>query len=246
MGKSFFSIRRKAFEFVDNIQRVSSISGIMDATVVALKEHGFDYFCCSFVDHRSTERYQDAVLAERLPAGLMDLYLEREYVLDDPALRYCKTTTRPFRWLRDSPYDPAREPRAVEVVQSFRDFGVLDGFVIPVVSPSGRLGQVWFGGGEVELPDQGLPALHFMALYAFDRVLQLNRRPDVPQIALTPREREVLTMVAWGMTSENIGEALNISARTVVEHLKNCSRKLGAATRIQAVVIAMRDRLIQP
>jgi LuxR family quorum sensing-dependent transcriptional regulator len=246
MDRRVADIRRNAFEFVEDIQRVSSTGEIVDALGSALNRHGFDYFCCAFVVPISIERRREGVLAERLPAGFLDLYHERKHVYDDPALRYCKKTVRPFRWFREAPYDAEREPRAVEVVQCARDFGMLDGFVIPVVSPAGRMGQVWFGGPTLDLPEHQLPALHLMAIYAFDRILELHGSPAQHQASLTPREREVLTLVANGKSSWEIGVVLHISSRTVKEHTKNICRKLGAVTRTQAVMIAVRDKLIQP
>jgi LuxR family quorum sensing-dependent transcriptional regulator len=187
-----------------------------------------------------------AVLAERLPAGFLDTYSQNQFVWDAPALRYCKTTVRPFRWFKEAPYDPEREPRAVEVVRCAWDFGMRDGYVIPALAPSGRVGQVWFGGHEIDLDAQELSALHFISLYAFDRLLKLSGHPDTPQEALTSREREVLTLAALGRSTGAIAETLHITDRTVKEHIKMCCRKLGAANRTQAVMIAMRDRIISP
>jgi DNA-binding CsgD family transcriptional regulator len=63
---------------------------------------------------------------------------------------------------------------------------------------------------------------------------------------MTPREREILKLVANGKSNWEVGEALHISSRTVKEHIKHLCRKLGAITRTQAVMIAVRDRIIQP
>jgi LuxR family transcriptional regulator, quorum-sensing system regulator BjaR1 len=93
---------------------------------------------------------------------------------DDPALRYCRMTIRPFRWFREAPYDPERGARAAELVRSARDFGTVDGFIIPVASPAGRIRQVYFGGAAIDLPERELPALHLMAIYALDRALRLR------------------------------------------------------------------------
>jgi LuxR family transcriptional regulator, quorum-sensing system regulator BjaR1 len=91
-----------------------------------------------------------------------------------------------------------------------------------------------------------LPALHLMAIYAFDRILKLRGSPAPHQASLTPREREILTLVANGKSTWEIGETLHISGRTVKEHIKHLCRRLGAVTRAQAVMIAVRDRIIQP
>ncbi|WP_027520724.1 LuxR family transcriptional regulator [Bradyrhizobium sp. Ec3.3] len=239
-------IRSRAFEFVEKVGTLPDAASVVDAMGRVLGQHGFDYFCCTYVAPLSTEPARKAVLAERLPAGFLDMYSKAQYVWDDPALRHCKATVRPFRWFREAPYDPEREPRAAELVRRARDFGMVDGFMIPVASPTGRMGQVYFGGAAIELPDRELPALHLMALYAFDRALRLRGRPDVPQLALSLREREVLTQAALGRSTDEIADALNITGRTVKAHIKSCCEKLGAATRTQAVMIAMRDRIISP
>ena len=99
-------------------------------------------------------------LSNRIPEEWLKLYIERDYVHDDPAFRYAKTVVRPFRWFKEAPYDPEREPRAAVVVKRARDFGILDGFLIPVASTAGRMGQIWFGGRTLDLPEHELPALH--------------------------------------------------------------------------------------
>ena len=63
---------------------------------------------------------------------------------------------------------------------------------------------------------------------------------------LTPREREVLAWVARGKSAWEIGEILNIGKRTVDEHVQTATRKLNAANRVQAVAIALRERIIEP
>ena len=238
-------IRRNAFEFVEGIERHSTVVEIMDAMEALLKKYGFEYHCVSFLA-TATETLEDVLLSNRLPEEWLKLYIEREYVHDDPAFRYAKTVVRPFRWFKEAPYNPEREPRVAEVVQRAGDFGILDGFVIPVASPAGRMGQIWFGGRTLDLPEHQLPALHLMAIYTFDRILKLHRPPTQRQASLTQREREILTLAASGKSTWEIGEALHISSRTVKEHIKHLCRKLGAVTRTQAVMIALLDKLIQP
>lgn len=55
---------------------------------------------------------------------------------------------------------------------------------------------------------------------------------------LTPREVEVLQLVAPGLSNREIGERLHISAKTVRNHLSNIFQKLGVDDRIQAVLYA--------
>jgi DNA-binding NarL/FixJ family response regulator len=66
------------------------------------------------------------------------------------------------------------------------------------------------------------------------------------QVQLREREVETLTWAARGKTFEEIGTILSLSRRTVEFHLENARRKLGVATRTQALVKAATERLIQP
>jgi DNA-binding response OmpR family regulator len=65
-------------------------------------------------------------------------------------------------------------------------------------------------------------------------------------IGLREREVETLTWAARGKTFQEIGTILSLSKRTVEFHLDNARRKLGVATRTQALVKAARGNLIQP
>ncbi len=56
---------------------------------------------------------------------------------------------------------------------------------------------------------------------------------------LTPREREVLTLVAQGLSSPKIAERLGVSAATVRTHVEHARGRLGASTRAEAVLRAV-------
>ena len=62
--------------------------------------------------------------------------------------------------------------------------------------------------------------------------------------ALTRREREVLRLLADGLSNEEIGKQLFISPETVRTHVRKAMDKLDADTRTQAVATALRQSLI--
>jgi DNA-binding NarL/FixJ family response regulator len=62
--------------------------------------------------------------------------------------------------------------------------------------------------------------------------------------ALTPRERDVLRLLADGLSNEQIGKRLFISPETVRTHVRKAMDKLEADTRTQAVATALRQSLI--
>lgn len=238
-------VGRDAFDFIEKIQRLSTTGEIMEAMRAVLQPFGCEYLCFNFLPS-PTQTFEDVLLANMLPAGWLKLYVEEEFVQADPSIRHCQKMLRPYRWFKDAPCDPEQEPRAVEVVHRARDFGLHDGLVIPIATHTDRTGHVWLGGRTLDLPERDMPALHLMALYAFDRVAQLHRPPANGKPHLTPREREALTWAALGKAAWEIGEILKVSTRTVNAHITNARGKLGAVNRTQAVMIALRDRIIEP
>ncbi|MEC4019339.1 response regulator transcription factor [Streptomyces sp. H27-D2] len=63
---------------------------------------------------------------------------------------------------------------------------------------------------------------------------------------LTVREREVLVLVAGGLSNDEIGERLAVSPLTVKTHVNRAMAKLGARDRAQLVVIAYESGLVRP
>jgi two-component system response regulator NreC len=63
---------------------------------------------------------------------------------------------------------------------------------------------------------------------------------------LTPREREVLTLIAEGLTNREIAEALVISVKTVDRHRENIMHKLNLHSRVELVKYAIAKGLIKP
>lgn len=75
------------------------------------------------------------------------------------------------------------------------------------------------------------------------RLAALVARPAPP--ALSPRELEVLLLVARGRTNKEIARALGVVERTVKFHLSGAMARLGAANRAEAVALAAQHGLIE-
>jgi DNA-binding NarL/FixJ family response regulator len=76
------------------------------------------------------------------------------------------------------------------------------------------------------------------------RLVTRMRRPNVD--ALTPRETEVLRLVARGLTNAQIGQTLFIGEATVKTHLLKIFTKLGVDDRTRAVTVAMERGILPP
>jgi DNA-binding NarL/FixJ family response regulator len=67
-----------------------------------------------------------------------------------------------------------------------------------------------------------------------------------PSEPLTPREQEVLKLIAEAHTNNEIAEILHLSAKTVESHRGNLLRKLGMRDRVELVRYAIRRGLVEP
>jgi DNA-binding NarL/FixJ family response regulator len=73
-----------------------------------------------------------------------------------------------------------------------------------------------------------------------------RRRREDPLDELTPRERQVLELMAAGATNPEIGLALHLSRHTIKEHTSSLYRRLGVGNRVQAVRRAQELGLLSP
>ncbi len=74
----------------------------------------------------------------------------------------------------------------------------------------------------------------------------INRDLDKEKIAaLTKRELEILTQIAGGMFNKEIAINLNISERTVKNHISNIFKKIDVSDRTQAAVFAIRNNIVK-
>lgn len=74
----------------------------------------------------------------------------------------------------------------------------------------------------------------------------MRRGERLPRAVLTPREDEVVKLIAEGHSSREIAKVLTISVKTVERHRENVLQKLGMRDRTELTRYAMRAGLIEP
>jgi DNA-binding NarL/FixJ family response regulator len=140
---------------------------------------------------------------------------------------------------------------AQEILAQDGDAGVLvytgltDHDSIDLAARSGARGFALKAGG----PDELITAIRAVAsggVHIDPAVAALLAPSAAPASVLTKREREVLALLATGMTGEQAAESLFLSPETVRTHVRNAMRKLDARTRVHAVALALRLREISP
>ena len=72
----------------------------------------------------------------------------------------------------------------------------------------------------------------------------LSRRATSTQKGLSKREREIMDLLAQGLTGEQVAARLFLSPETIKTHIRNAMNKLEANTRVHAIAIALREGFI--
>jgi DNA-binding CsgD family transcriptional regulator len=152
------------------------------------------------------------------------------------------------RALRFSDLITRSELHALELYQEmYRSLGVEYQIAFTLPSPSERILGVSLSRSHCDFTDTERDLLNLARPYliqAYRNALLVTvpeafaaRSPDagaLRSLGLTPRQAEVLRLVAMGSSDYDVGAILGISARTVEKHLEHCYRVLGVANRSQA------------
>lgn len=78
-------------------------------------------------------------------------------------------------------------------------------------------------------------------------VVKLNRAQNAgKEIILSERELQVLSLIAEGLTNNEIGERIFLSAHTVASHRKNLMKKFQASNNVDLVIRAIKHRILVP
>ena len=170
--------------------------------------------------------------AGRAPVETFDR--ERPFA-QHPLTLHARQTDKPFliSWLRKE-HGTSEQDWWMSFPPHLRN-GDGDGVIIPVYD-AGRL--AWFTGfmgRSPKLDGRTLSILGAAAHAAYDRFRQLlDAKHDASP--LTARESECLAWAAQGKTDQETAKIIGVSPRTVRFHIDNAKKKLGVATRIQAVI----------
>jgi two-component system NarL family response regulator len=111
---------------------------------------------------------------------------------------------------------------------------------IPIEEVADAIRSVWAGQSRIS------PSMASKLLTEFAAMSKAtDERPQMPSPRLTDREMEVLKLVAQGLNNRDIAKQLFISENTVKNHIRNILEKLHLHSRMEAVVYAVREKMIE-
>ena len=193
-------------------------------------------------------REPEFISVENTPTAYREFTVDRNRAKRDPVAQHCKITGLPIIW-DQSTYVNAGSG---ELWEHHASFGYRHGISLALHMPEGR--HFWIAVDR----DQVLPscpaeitrmtaALRLFAVHAQEAAM----RVPLPQachekdlLSLTPSELECLRWTMEGKTAWELGRILGIAEQTAVRHTFNASTKLECVNKHQAVLKALRLKLI--
>lgn len=226
------------------INAATSPAEVLDALLNTLRPFGFHHLLITGLPLPQQGPWQREIIYDGWPVEWLERYLASGHFAHDPCALRCRISGLPFAWHELSPGQMTKGQ--LRVMDEAAEFGLNDGFCIPVHEPRRAPAVVTVAGKCIEFAAGDVPFLETVCLQAFRALRRLMAEKSEIDLKLTDREREVLTWIAAGKAAEDVACILRISRFTVERHLSNVREKLDVVNTIQAVVEAMRRGEIHP
>jgi DNA-binding CsgD family transcriptional regulator len=236
--------------FLNRLHATATLHEAWDATVSYASGAGADWIHYAYAPLAARPSKAWPRLSS-LPAEWLQHYEKSRFGSVDSNARHCKASVRALLAGPDfvKSYSSAIHRRWVD---DSRGLGIFSEIVIPLrMLPGSGFGGFTFASRlrareATRWARDMMPDLKLAVQFADVRMLQLAREREAARISLSPREREVLLWLAAGYRNDRIAERMRISNPTVELHLANARRKLNAATREQALALALLLGAISP
>ena len=231
-------IEQLTLEFVASLDVATSSAAVAPLFQTYAGKVGFSHAICMRVPEKG-EQLDSAFLLNSFPSDWVRHYDEQGYIKSDPVVRELFLSYQPFSW---SEVMQRRETGRLErqIMAESAEAGLREGFVVPIYQGGGYTGLVSYAGHDPVITEESRGAVTLASIYLHNKLTTLRRREDHNTYDLTERELECLRWAAAGKSDWEIGQILLISAKTVNYHIENAKRKFGVATRVQAIVCALR------
>jgi LuxR family quorum sensing-dependent transcriptional regulator len=230
--------------FVEQSQRAATAPELKCLFERVMAEEGFENHFIGTITQR-------AVLSAawlEFPKAHFETYLAERWNEIDPILSLSARATRPFCW-DDVAANLIFSRRQVAMLDECKRAGVHAIIVTPFQGQNGRSEIVGISRRHAGRPDpRRVPILQAICAQTWCRYADLidnSLTGESEAIVLTGRELEILKWIKHGKNNAEISEIMSVAVKTIEYHVANIFRKLGAGNRTAAVVIAIKNRLLE-
>lgn len=238
-----------AEHFIERSTQTLSREALVADFSRSLNQLGFRYFAClTHVDPVNVP--PGAVLAHNYPDAWVQEILGLRLYQIDPVLLHAERSPMPFFWNSVEFLRNLTEAQRDIVARGARH-GVTGGYTVPIHlpwSPTNTPASCSVVPDSSTVSRQSYLAVQLMATHFYHSLARSNETvadsPLLPGTNLTRRERQCLELAAAGKSDWAISRILGLSEHTVHRHIELARKRLGVATRVQAIIRALQLRQI--
>lgn len=244
-----------AIKFEDYLDKTASAKTQEELFAIykeTVGSHGFDRILfCLATDHSDIGEAAGTSYQHNFPEAWMKYYFEKGFDRIDPVLFYCYNKLGGFRWAEIEERMPLMKVQST-CLRLGEEAGLNNGICAPLRGLNGAIAGLSLASTErKDAVDNKLDLITAYSNHFYIKYRQLGQakttvKKDVPNIALTDRERDVLCWMARGKSDNDIATILNLSRHGVNYHTRNIFTKLQVNDRILAIVKALTLGLIHP
>jgi DNA-binding CsgD family transcriptional regulator len=238
-------------EYMEKANMARTVDELLQVFLDTVMQHGYDKMIfCLLSDHKQIGLPAGVGHLRNYPADWMKYYFEQGFDQLDPVITYCYQKLGTFTWQEMSErLDLTRKQKLC--LNLGTDAGLYNGICTPLWGPN-RFAGIGLASSEQKDACDGntdMIAAYCNHFYiAFQRLHAPPDNPDiqVPNIYLTPKEKEILTRVAEGKSDYDIGVIVDLTPSGVDFHMRNIFKKMQTNNRIYAAGKAIELGLIHP
>ncbi len=227
--------------FIDALNASGGLRDIRDVGVELVESVGGDYFLYAGIGQTPISSPEVTIIGN-YPEEWLHRYQEKDYARIDPTVWHATQSVTPLYWC-----DIGKEDSVTyDFFQDAYAHGIVSGVTIPLHSGVGYSAILTFvsSNDDPSVYDAFHSEISNLLLFGYHMHKNVMRCINVPsqsvkQELLSELERNCLLWAAEGKTAWEISEILSLKERTVVFHLNNAVKKLGATNRQHAIAYAI-------
>lgn len=237
--------------FEDYLNRTADINSVNLATAAltdSLTELGLDKICLCISPKKGDSSKNNIGVINNFPKDWEEYYASKKYHLIDPGVAYRQHTCEPFSW-DEIERNMHLSDKQKDCINCAREADLHNGVCIPLFGPDGsaHIGLASSHKEAINMKQIDLISAYCHHYYqSYYKLTSTSKQTHFENIALTPKQTDILSLIATGKTDGEVADALLISTNTVDTHMRNIFKKIGINNRVGAVTKAIMLGLINP
>jgi len=241
-------MNQKIENFITASRQATNIDELFLIYKQAMSDQGYDQIIYAVLsDHQHLSNYNElgVVLQSNLDSWIKH-YSEKNYKEIDPAAIFTSANSGFFTWDFIAQQEDLTR-KQLDIFKDAENFGLYKGINVAIAGPGGVKCVVLSASSQknIKLAPNAWDLINLISYQFNTCFLDLsNHNPLKKENILTRREQEILKWLGTGLTKSQVGNKVHLSQHTVNFHMRSILNKLDANNTSQALVTAIKEKLI--